>query len=310
MLGNLFVDASGQQILFHLLNAGPTIDRRQRDRLYGNNATEVTRSRDRAVNATGQYYIDQALGGRHELKFGTDYSHAVTRNQTHRVDDVALTYTSAGGGFTPQNVTLYATPQNDATALNVLALFAQDSFSVKRLTVVAGLRFEQIEGYLPEQSSPASRFAAANIGGFAAQPRSYDEQRNIVKWNTAGPRASAIFDLTGDGKTALKGGAGRYYYVLSTGGGGVSNVNQPNYSENVGRPERQSQVRARRTDRPAGRHRGRRQRRDSHLDRSRLQPAVHRRVQRRRRSRADGELQAQCGGHLSAREKHAGDDQS
>ena len=38
--------------------------------------------------------------------------------------------------------------------------------------------------------------------------------------------------MTGDGKTAAKASAGRYYYVLSTGGGGVSNVNpNANYSE-------------------------------------------------------------------------------
>lgn len=201
--------------------------------IYGNNATEVIRNRNRyQANATGQYYVDQALGGRHELKFGFDYSHAVTRNQTHRADDVQTTYTSASGTFVPQNVTLFATPQNDATALNVLALFAQDSYSVKRLTVIGGVRFEQLEGYLPPQSSPASRFATAGIGGFAAQPRSYDEQRDIVKWNTAGPRASAVFDVTGNGKTAAKASVGRYYYVLSTGGGGVSNVNRnANYSE-------------------------------------------------------------------------------
>ena len=204
--------------------------------IYGNNATEVIRNRDRyQANATGQYYVDEALGGRHELKFGFDYSHAVTRNETHRVDDVQTTYTSASGSFVPQNVTLFATPQNDATALNVLALFAQDSYSVKRMTLVGGIRFEQLEGYLPSQSSPASRFAAAGIGGFASQPRSYEEVRDVVKWNTAGPRASVVFDVMGNGLTALKASAGRYYYVLSTGGGGVSNVNpNANYSEQYG----------------------------------------------------------------------------
>jgi len=201
--------------------------------VYGNFPTNVIRNRDRyQANTTGQYYLDQALGGRHEFKFGFDYSHAVTKNQTSRVDDVATTYTSASSAFAPVNVTLFATPQNDATALNVLALFAQDSYSVKRLTILGGVRFEQLEGYLPSQSSPASRFASASIGGFAAQPRSYDEVRDVVKWNTAGPRASAIFDITGDGRTAAKASAGRYYYVLSTGGGGVSNVNRnANYSE-------------------------------------------------------------------------------
>lgn len=201
--------------------------------IYGNNATEVIRNRDRyQANATGQYYFDQALGGRHELKFGFDYSHAVTRNETHRVDDVNTTYTSASGAFVPVNLTLHATPQNDATALNVLALFLQDSFSLKRFTLVGGVRFEQLEGYLPEQSSDASRFATAGIGGFAAQPRSYDEIRDVVKWSTFGPRASVIFDVTGNGRTAVKASYGRYYYVLSTGGGGVSNVNRnANYSE-------------------------------------------------------------------------------
>jgi hypothetical protein len=235
---NFFVDARGglNKILFPTyFNGGnnQSIVDNATGIIFGNNTTEVIRNRDRyQANATGQYYVDEALGGRHEFKFGFDYSHAVTRNQTHRVDDVQATYTSTGGGFTPQNVTLFATPQNDATALNVLALFAQDSFSLKRATINAGVRFEQLEGYLPDQSSPASRFSSANIGGFAAQPRSYDEQRDIVKWNTAGPRASVIFDVSGDGRTAAKAAAGRYYYVLSTGGGGVSNVNRnANYSE-------------------------------------------------------------------------------
>jgi len=204
--------------------------------VYGNFPTNTVRHRDRnQVNATGQYYVDQALGGRHELKFGFDYTHAVTKNENTRVDNVTTTYTSASGAFAPVNVTMFATPQNDATALNVLALFAQDSYSVRRLTLIGGVRFEQLEGYLPAQSSPPSPFAASNIGGFATQARNFDEIRDVVKWNTAGPRVSAIFDVSGDGKTAAKASAGRYYYILSTGGGGVSNVNKNgSYSEQYG----------------------------------------------------------------------------
>ena len=104
---------------------------------------------------------------------------------------------------------------------------------MKRFTLTAGVRWERLEGYLPAQSSPPSRFAEAGIGGFAAQPRSYNEVRDIVLWHTAGPRVSAIYDLTGNGKTAVKASFARYYYVLSTGGGGVNNVNRnANYSEN------------------------------------------------------------------------------
>src|SRR3954447_6545881 len=200
---NLFVDArlGLNKILFPTYfngGANQSITDNATGIIYGNNPNQVVRHRDRyQANATGQYYVDQALGGRHEFKFGFDYTHAVERNETTRPDNVQLTYTSAGGGFTPQNVTLYATPQNDARALNVLALFAQDSYSVKRLTVTGGLRLEQLEGYLPAQSSPASPFAAANIGGFAAQPREYPEVRDVVKWNTAGPRGQVVYDLMG-----------------------------------------------------------------------------------------------------------------
>jgi hypothetical protein len=201
--------------------------------VYGNFPTDTVRHRDRnQFNATGQYYLDQALGGRHEFKFGFDYTHAVTKNENTRVDNVTTTYTTASGSFVPVNVTMFATPQNDATALNVLALFAQDSYSLRRLTLIGGVRFEQLEGYLPAQSSPASPFATANVGNFASQARSFDEIRDVVKWNTAGPRISAIFDVSGDGRTAAKASAGRYYYILSTGGGGVSNVNKNgSYSE-------------------------------------------------------------------------------
>ena len=61
-------------------------------------------------------------------------------------------------------------------------LLKQDSISLKRLTVIGGLRIEQLEGYLPSQSSPPSRFATAGIGGFAAQPRFFqlDEHGRVA----------------------------------------------------------------------------------------------------------------------------------
>jgi Carboxypeptidase regulatory-like domain/TonB-dependent Receptor Plug Domain len=199
--------------------------------IYGNNRTEVIRNRDRyQANATGQYYIDQALGGRHELRFGFDQSHAVTKNENHRIDQVDPRYDGSTGRSV--SVELFATPSIDITALNVLALFAQDSYSIKRLTLTGGVRWERLEGYLPAQSSPPSPFAASGIGGFASVPRSFDEVRDVVLWHTAGPRVSAVYDVTGDGKTAAKASAGRYYYILSTGGGGVNQVNRnANYSE-------------------------------------------------------------------------------
>jgi len=184
--------------------------------------TERWRDRYQA-NATGQYYIDELLGGRHELKFGFDHAHSPVENRTTRFDDVDMTYNSATG--LAQNVTLYATPFFTKTAVDVTALYAQDSMAYKRLTVTAGVRWERLNGYLPEQSSPASRFFPALTREFGAKP-------DVVNWTTAGPRVSAAFDLTGSGKTALKAAAGRYYYVIASGGGILDGVNpNANYQE-------------------------------------------------------------------------------
>jgi hypothetical protein len=186
--------------------------------VYGNFPTNTVRNRDRyQANATAQYYIDQALGGRHELRFGFDNSHAVVQNENTRVDDVRAFYNST---LTPrsQTVEIYATPLVDRSALDVLAIFAQDTYSVKRLTLTGGVRWERLEGYLPEQSSPASVF-------YPSIQRSFPETRDVVLWHTAGPRASAVYDVTGDGKTAAKGSYGRYYYLLPTGGSPFSLVN-------------------------------------------------------------------------------------
>ncbi len=217
MIGkNLFIDArmAINKILFPTYYNGgnqQSITDNATGIVYGNYPTKAVRHRDRyQSNATAQLLHRPCARRRHELKFGFDYSHAATTNENTRLDNVTTTYTTASGAFVPQNVTLYATPQNDTTALNVLALFAQDSISVKRLTVTGGLRYERLEGYLPAQYSPASPFAAAGIGGFARSRAVSPKQRDIVLWNTVGPRIAAIVDLTGDGKTAAKASAARY----------------------------------------------------------------------------------------------------
>ena len=267
---NLFVDArlGLNKILFPTyFNGGnqQSLTDNATGIIYGNNPNEVIRNRDRyQSNATAQYYVDRALGGRHEIRFGFDHSHAVTQNETHRVDEVRPFYNST---TTPrsQTVEIYATPLIDLSALNVTALFAQDSFSVDRLTLTGGLRWERLEGYLPEQGSPASVY-------FPNIPRTFSEVRDVVLWHTAGPRISGIFDVTGDGKTAAKASYGRYYYVLSTGGGGVSNVNpqlQLLRDLRVERHQRRSEVPERRADRHARADRAARRRRSTRISAAR-----------------------------------------
>src|SRR5207247_2366453 len=82
---NFFIDARGgvNKILFPTYQNGgnqqSTTDNAT-GIATGNFPTDTIRNRDRfQANTTGQYYVDHGLGGRHEIKFGFDYSHAVTK---------------------------------------------------------------------------------------------------------------------------------------------------------------------------------------------------------------------------------------
>ena len=224
---NMFVDARFglNKILFPTYQNGN--DQTLLDTATGirtrNFTADTERFRDRyQANATFQYYLDQALGGRHEFKFGFDHAHAPVEVRTRRYDDLELTYNSTTG--LSQNVTLFATPFFTKTAVDVTALYLQDTYSVNRFTLTGGVRWERLEGYLPEQSSPPSQY-------FPNLPRTFAEQRDIVKWHTIGPRLSLAYDLRGDGRTALKAATGRYYYVITT-GGVLDTVNpNANYSQ-------------------------------------------------------------------------------
>jgi hypothetical protein len=154
-----------------------------------------------------QYYLDRALGGRHEFRVGVDIGHIPVENHLLRNDDLDQSWNSATGRAT--EVTLYNTPVNRQEIANSVAFYAQDAYSVKRLTFAGGLRWERFEGYYPAQGSVPSRW-------FPDMPRSFDEVRNVVRWTSLGPRMSVVYDLLGNGKTALKGTAGRYNYVVGT----------------------------------------------------------------------------------------------
>jgi hypothetical protein len=188
----------------------------------GNALTQVEQWRDRFQgSATFQYFLDQALGGRHEFRFGFDQSHVQQRVITNRWDEVALAWTSQTNSSS--TVTLFNTPIETKAAVDVTSLFIQDSYSIKRLTVSGGIRYARTEAYLPEQSSPPSPL-------FPTLQRSFDKVDEVVLWHTWGPRLNVVYDLTGDGRTALKFAAGRYYYQIAAGTANAINLNA-NYSE-------------------------------------------------------------------------------
>lgn len=169
------------------------------------------------TTATFNYYVDRFLGGRHEFRFGVDHAHMPTSTEVHRWDDLTLTYRSATNESVA--VTFFNSPVQSKASVAHTALFLQDTYTHKRLTLTGGLRWERYEAYLPAQSSPPSQW-------FPDQRRDFDPVDDVPLWYTVGPRASLAYDVDG-GKTALKASFGRYYYIV---GPGTANLVNPNFA--------------------------------------------------------------------------------
>ena len=108
----------------------------------------------------------------------------------------------------PLQVIQYATPYIRKQRMRAdLALFAQDRWAIKRLTLNYGLRFDYFNGAVPEQSTPASTFVPA---------RQFAAVHDVPNWKDVSPRVGASYDLFGTGRTALRMSLGRYVFPETT----------------------------------------------------------------------------------------------
>ena len=149
--------------------------------------------------------------GSHAFKTGVQLEHGV--DNTDQVVHGDVNYTFLRG--VPASITQYATPYLTKSRMNDLGLFAQDRWSIKRLTINYGLRFDYFNGYVPEQQLPATRFVAA---------REYDRVDDVPSWADLNPRVGLSYDLFGTSRTALKVSLGRYLEQL---GVGIPAANNP-----------------------------------------------------------------------------------
>jgi len=203
--------------------------------LYRNATSQPIMFRRRIqFTSNWQYFIPQLLGGRHEFKLGYDNAFTPEDVETDRQDNVTLTGTvnSATNVMTGSQVTVYNTPLFVKRAVNNTAIYGQDSYSIGRLNVIGGLRWERVNGSIPPQNHPSSTYFPTGtvINGLNVKinatgqtltsytvPDSFASVNNSPLWKNWAPRVSGIYDLTGTGKTVLKASWGEYYDQIGTG---------------------------------------------------------------------------------------------
>jgi hypothetical protein len=109
----------------------------------------------------------------------------------------------------PSTVSVYNTPNIVLSRAHDVGFYAQDSWTIGRLTLSPGLRLEFFNGWNPAVTMPAGRFAPA---------RFFPAQYDVPNWkNEPAPRLSAAYDLFGNGRTAIKGSVSKYYQAWSAG---------------------------------------------------------------------------------------------
>jgi hypothetical protein len=163
-------------------------------------------TKDYNVLATASY-----VTGTHAIKVGmTDLWGENSRTFAPRANiNTLITVNAPGVTDFPFQVAVYNTPTTGIQNVNTdFGAFAQDAWTMNRLTLNYGMRLEHFNASIPAESSPASTWIAA---------RNFPEIKDVPNWTDWAVRLAAAYDLTGDGKTALKANAGKYVAAQAAG---------------------------------------------------------------------------------------------
>jgi hypothetical protein len=107
----------------------------------------------------------------------------------------------------PVSVVEWTTPYSvSANTAPNLGVYAQDQWTLRHVTVNAGLRFEYIHAYTPAYHEGPVQY----VGG-----RDFPEVDNIPNWKDIVPRLGVAWDLFGNGKTAVKASLGKYVLPIN-----------------------------------------------------------------------------------------------
>ena len=137
------------------------------------------------------------------MKTGAQWSFGVDGNSQIRTGDIVQNYIlNAAGQETANSVTVYNTPTQNYSYVNAdLGIYAQDTWTMRRLTLSPGFRYDHFNAKIQGGCRNAGRF----VGAFC-EP----DVPNMPNWNNISPRFSAVYDLFGNAKTALKASVSKY----------------------------------------------------------------------------------------------------
>jgi hypothetical protein len=146
--------------------------------------------------------------GSHAFKVGMQMEHGISEFQ-REIQGAGDVYYRLRNGV-PNSLELQAGYPDDPKKehLNPLGIFVQDQWTLPRLSINMGLRFDRFNGRIPEQF----------FGATATIPeRAFAEISDALSFTDINPRLGVSYDVAGNGRTALKFGIGRYVETALSG---------------------------------------------------------------------------------------------
>jgi len=152
-------------------------------------------------NQTNGRFATSYITGSHAFKTGTYLQVGKRVHDSFMIGD--RNYTVRNG--VPTQVTIFASPAVNNNRLVNMGLYTQDQWTVQKVTLNLGVRFDYLNAWDPAQSAAAGIFVPA---------RDYPEAKNLPNYKDLSPRLGAAYDLFGNGKTAVKATLGRYVTLV------------------------------------------------------------------------------------------------
>jgi len=190
------------------LNNPPIVGRSdlETERITGDNVIAGEISYNRTYHTRGSvswYKPDWGLGN-HEFKTGVDYN--VDTNEFPGLQRKPHNYHLQYADGVPDRVAFFNAPVRPHRVAENIGVYVKDSWVVgRRLTLNLGARYSHESVFVPEQCRDAASFPSDIM--FPAQ--CFDKVQLPIQ-NLVVPRLHGAYDLSGDGKTVLKGGWGRF----------------------------------------------------------------------------------------------------
>jgi hypothetical protein len=147
------------------------------------------------------------ITGAHAFKIGANSAYGHYDNLTYNLNPIDYRFLNG----VPNQLTIRAIPDVQANSVDQdTGIFVQDKWTLDRLTVSLGLRYDHFTDSFPEQ----------NLG-----PTKYTPTRNLtfpatknLNYQDITPKMQVAYDLFGTGKTALKASVNKYLQGLGTTG--------------------------------------------------------------------------------------------